>query len=102
MISIIFPTYNEEDNLLILHKRLVFVVAEMQGNDFEFIFVDDCSQDRTPHILQEIAKTDDRVKTIRFARNCGSHAALAAGLQFCGGDLAIMLAADLQDPPEII
>jgi dolichol-phosphate mannosyltransferase len=102
MISIILPTYNEESNLLKLYECLSHVTEKMIGHDFEFIFVDDCSRDRTPYILQDIAKTDDRVKTIRFARNCGSHAAVAAGLRFCRGDVAIMLAADLQDPPEII
>ena len=102
IISIILPSYNEEGNLSELHKRLSAIARTMPQHDFEFIFVDDCSQDRTPDILQEIAKTDDRVKTIRFARNCGSHAAVAAGLQFCKGDVAVMLAADLQDPPEII
>ena len=102
MISIILPTYNEQDNLSVLHSRLVDLVTTMPQHTFEFIFVDDCSRDKTPHILHDIAITDDRVKTIRFARNCGSHAAVAAGLQFCGGDVAIMLAADLQDPPEII
>lgn len=100
--SIILPSYNEEDNLSELHKRLSVIAKEIPQHDFEFIFVDDCSRDKTPDILHDIAITDDRVKTIRFARNCGSHAAVAAGLQFCKGDLAIMLAADLQDPPEII
>ena len=102
MISVIIPTYNEEENLLTLHKRFEAVASKMKDNDFEFIFVDDCSWDETPDILQEIAQTDNRVKIIRFARNCGSHAAVAAGLHFCGGDAAIMLAADLQDPPELI
>ena len=102
MISIILPTYNEQDNLSLLHSRLVDLVTTMPQHTFEFIFVDDCSRDKTPDILHDIAITDDRVKTIRFARNCGSHAAVAAGLHFCRGDVAIMLAADLQDPPEII
>ena len=102
MISIILPTYNEQDNLSALYSRLVDLVTTMPEHTFQFIFVDDCSSDKTPDILQEIAKTDDRVKTIRFARNCGSHAAVAAGLQFCRGDVTIMIAADLQDPPEII
>ena len=102
MISIILPTYNEEGNLSKLHKRLSTTAQKIPEHNFEFIFVDDCSQEKTPDILHDIAITDDRVKIIRFARNCGSHAAVAAGLQFCKGDLAIMLAADLQDPPEII
>lgn len=102
MISVIFPTCNEQDNLSLLHSRLLNLATAMPEHDFEFIFVDDCSSDRTPSILQEIAKEDDRVQTIRFARNCGSHAAVAAGLHFCNGEVAIMLASDLQDPPEII
>ena len=102
MISIIIPTFNEEGNLSKLHGRLSAVVRRIPGYDFEFIFVDDCSTDNTQKILQEKANVDSRVKTIRFARNCGSHAAVAAGLHFCRGDAAIMLAADLQDPPEII
>lgn len=102
MISVIIPTYNEEENLLTLHKRFEAVASKMNDNDFEFIFVDDCSTDKTPDILENLQKVDDRVKVIRFSRNFGSHNAVAAGLQFCKGDAAIMLAADLQDPPELI
>ena len=102
MISVIFPTYNEQDNLSVLHSRLLDLVTTMPEHDFEFIFVDDCSSDETPDILAKLKEKDQKVHVIRFARNCGSHAALAAGLNFCGGDAAIMLAADLQDPPEII
>ena len=83
MISLIFPVYNEEDSLEALYTRLVAAIEEMSGEAFEFIFVDDCSSDKTPTILEEIARLDPRVKTIRFARNCGSHAAVAAGLRFC-------------------
>lgn len=98
----IFPVFNEQDNLEVLHKRLESVAAEVAGREFEFIFVDDCSTDRTPEILQKLNERDRRVKVIRFARNCGSHAALAAGLNYCHGDCAIVMAADLQDPPELI
>jgi dolichol-phosphate mannosyltransferase len=102
MISVIIPTYNEEDNLVSLHKRLEAIALQVNDNCFEFVFIDDCSTDKTPNILETLQKNDARAKIIRFARNCGSHAAVAAGLQFCKGDVAIMLAADLQDPPEII
>jgi len=102
MVSIILPTFNEQDNLSVLQRRLDDVSKKMSDHDFEFVFVDDCSGDKTPKILEEMAIVDNRVKTIRFARNCGSHAAVAAGLKFCRGDVAIMIAADLQDPPEII
>ncbi|OGX21271.1 MAG: glycosyltransferase, partial [Omnitrophica WOR_2 bacterium GWC2_45_7] len=64
--------------------------------------VDDASTDQTPEILKVLHQKDERVKMIRFARNCGSHAALSAGLHHCKGESAIVLAADLQDPPELI
>lgn len=102
MISLIFPTYNEQDSLLVLYSHLVSLAASLPEHNFEFIFVDDCSTDKTPNILQDLQQQDARVKLIRFSRNCGSHAAVSAALSFCNGDIAIMLAADLQDPPEII
>jgi len=102
IISVIFPAYNEEGNLPVLFKRLVAVAEQVEQCSFEFIFVDDYSTDRTPAILTQLRAQDPRVQIIRLARNCGSHAAIDAGLKFCNGDAAIVLAADLQDPPEII
>jgi dolichol-phosphate mannosyltransferase len=102
MISVIFPTYNEQDNLPVLHDRMNAVASKIPGHDFEFIFVDDCSTDHTPQILRALHAKDKRVKIIRLARNCGSHAAIAAGLIECQGDCAVVLAADLQDPPELL
>lgn len=102
MISVIFPTFNEQENLEALYSRLNKVSQEIKQHTFEFIFVDDCSSDNTPKILSQLAEKDRRVKIIRFARNCGSHAALSAGLKHCQGQCAVTLAADLQDPPEII
>ena len=102
MISLIIPVYNEVDNLKPLYIRLVSVIEKIDKESFEFIFIDDCSTDGTSLILQEIAQRDERVEIIRFSKNYGSHAAVSAGLQFCRGDAAVMIAADLQDPPEII
>ena len=102
MISVIFPVHNEQDNLSVLHERLMVVTKGLPDYDFEFVFVDDCSEDATPDILEQMAETDHRVRTIRFSRNCGSHAAVTAGVHYCSGKAAIMLAADLQDPPELI
>lgn len=102
MISIILPAYNEEGNLKPLYERLEVVTSEIKNQEFEFIFVDDCSTDRTPEILQSLHEGDPRVKVIRFARNSGGHAAVAAGLFHCRGDAAIGMSTDLQDPPEII
>lgn len=102
MISVIFPTFNEQDNLPVLYKRVHDTADKISGHDFEFIFVDDSSTDNTPEVLQKLHDKDNRVKIIRFARNCGSHAAISAGLTECRGDCAVVLAADLQDPPEIL
>jgi len=102
VISVVLPAYNESGNLRALHARLAAVAAGVPGEQFEFIVVDDCSSDETPAVLDELRRADDRVQVIRFARNCGSHAAVAAALAHCMGDCAIMLASDLQDPPEII
>ena len=102
LISIIFPVYNEEENLKILHDRLDSVTGSLRDYQFEFIFVDDCSSDTTPQLLKQIHERDRRIKIIRFARNCGSHAALTAGLEIAKGNCAVVLAADLQDPPEMI
>lgn len=101
-ISLVFPVYNEADNLPLLHQRLDEVCRTLPDDKFEFIFVDDCSADSSAEVLRGLNEKDKRVKVIRFARNCGSHAALAAGLNFCRGECAVVLAADLQDPPELI
>ena len=102
MISIIIPIYNEKENLRLLYSRLVNVSSIITDHHFEIVFVDDCSSDGTYGILKELIEKDQQVQIIRFARNCGSHAAVSAGLKFCRGDAAVMIAADLQDPPEII
>jgi len=102
MISVVFPTYNEQDNLPILYRCLVEATSPMSDHDFEFIFVDDCSTDETPFVLNRLREEDNRVNLIRLARNAGSYAAISAGLSMCTGDAAVVLAADLQDPPEVI
>ncbi|MBF0522814.1 MAG: glycosyltransferase [Candidatus Omnitrophica bacterium] len=101
-ISVIFPVYNEQETLLELYDRLIEAISAADEYDFEFIFVDDCSKDRTPNILRELRNRDRRVRIVRFARNCGSHAAISCGLHTCLGDAAVILAADLQDPPALI
>ncbi len=68
MISIILPAYNEEGNLRPLYERLEAVASEVKDHEFEYIFVDDCSTDRTPEILQSLHEGDPRVNVIRFAR----------------------------------
>jgi glycosyltransferase involved in cell wall biosynthesis len=101
LISIIIPVYNEEESLPFLYHRLSDAVRN-SGNDFEFIFVDDGSSDRSFSILGNLSAEDPRIKIIKFSRNFGSHAACLAGLENSAGAACTFLSADLQDPPEII
>lgn len=100
LISFVVPAYNEEDNIPVLYQRVNQVDWAACGCDFELLIVDDHSSDGTTGILQHLSSTDARVKWLRFSRNFGSHCAFAAGLEHCLGNIAILLAADLQDPPE--
>jgi dolichol-phosphate mannosyltransferase len=95
------PAYNESDNLPLLHARLTSVLEPL-GLDWEWIIVDDHSADRTFAVVADLAGSDPRVRGLRFARNSGSHLALSCGLDRARGRCAIVMAADLQDPPETI
>jgi dolichol-phosphate mannosyltransferase len=102
LLSVVVAAYNEEGNLPLLYQRIVAVDWAALGMEVELIFVDDHSRDGTPRILAELAARDPRVKVLRFSRNFGSHKAFTAGLEHSGGAAAVILAADLQDPPETI
>jgi len=101
-LSVVVAAYNEEGNLPLLHARVLALDWPALGLVPEFVFVDDHSNDRTPVILRELAARDPRVKVLRFSKNFGSHKAFTAGLEHATGDVAVILAADLQDPPETI
>lgn len=101
MISIVTPAFNEALNLRGLHARIVETMRTL-GVDWEWIVIDDHSRDATFAVLQELSAADSRVRGVRLARNSGSHVAIACGLQLAGGDAVVMMAADLQDPPETI
>jgi dolichol-phosphate mannosyltransferase len=101
LLSIITPAYNEVDNLPLLYKRLSGVLKTVDS-DWEWIVVDDHSLDETFTAIAEIASRDSRVRAIRFARNFGAHTAITCGLQHAKGDCVVVMAADLQDPPETI
>jgi glycosyltransferase involved in cell wall biosynthesis len=102
LLSVITPAFNEADNLVRLHERIAAVDWRALDLDFELLIVDDHSTDATPAVIDALIVRDPRVKTIRFSRNFGSHAALTAGLEHATGAAAVVLAADLQDPPETI
>ncbi|RLJ70031.1 glycosyltransferase involved in cell wall biosynthesis [Hydrogenivirga caldilitoris] len=101
MISVVIPTYNEEENVPVLYEKLKGVLDSL-NEEYEIIFVDDGSYDRTPEILKELADKDKRVKVIRFRRNYGQTAAMYAGFEYAKGDVIITMDADLQNDPEDI
>ncbi len=102
LISLIVPCYNEEQSLPILYNELNRVCAEIINYDFEFIFVNDGSRDRTLKILRRFAASDKRVRYMSFSRNFGKEAAMYAGFANVRGDLAAVMDADMQDPPSLL
>jgi dolichol-phosphate mannosyltransferase len=92
---------NEEDNIRILYERVLAVMKELKA-DFELIFIDDGSTDRSIEKIIELHKNDPRVKMLSFSRNFGHQIALTAGMDYATGDAVIMMDADLQHPPELI
>lgn len=101
IISVIIPSYNEEENLHALYTRLKNI-ADASKHHFEFIFIDDGSSDNSFNLLQELSAKDNRIKALGFSRNFGSHAGCMAGLIHSKGDAVTFISADLQDPPELI
>ena len=102
LISIIVPAYNEEACVEELARRLTIVFEENRNYDFEVIIIENGSVDRTWELLQKIHQSDDRFKIIQLARNFRMDGGLTAGLHFAKGDAAVLMTADLQDPPELI
>lgn len=100
-LSIVVPVYYNEDNLLPLYADLKEKVLPHLP-DYEIVFVDDGSKDRSYQVMQQLAKLDAKVKLVRLSRNFGEYPAILAGLSVCTGDCAIRKAADLQDPSELI
>lgn len=101
LISIVVPMYFEEKVAEICYRRLTSVARDNNLN-YEIIFVNDGSTDRTLEILEYIAERDKRVKIISFSRNFGHQIAITAGMDKAKGDAVVVIDADLQDPPELI
>ena len=101
MISVVVPVYNEEENVGILYEKIKKVMEE-NGYDYEIIFVDDGSTDKTFEKLKEIAEKDKKFKVIRFRRNFGQTAAMAAGFDYAKGEIIVSMDGDLQNDPEDI
>lgn len=102
LISIVTPTYNEEDNVTELHRQVSDVMCTLPQYEYEHIFIDNDSTDQTIPLLREIAGRDTHVKVIINARNFGHIRSPYYGLLQAKGDACILLAADLQDPPTLI
>lgn len=100
-ISVIVPVYNEEDNLHPLMDRLVPVLEGM-GVEWEVLFVNDGSGDRSLEILRGLARDREQVRYLSFSRNFGHQIAVSAGLDHTRGKAVVIIDADLQDPPELI
>ncbi|RJP60590.1 MAG: glycosyltransferase [Candidatus Auribacter fodinae] len=101
LISVIIPAYNEEDVLDQLIERLIKALESWE-DDNEILFVDDGSRDRTWEIIKKYNKKYKNIKGIKFSRNFGHQAAVTAGLNYVKGDAALVIDADLQDPPELL
>lgn len=101
-LSLVFPIYNEEENIPELYQRVIKVVEENHIENAEFLFVNDGSSDRSEEMIRELKKRDPRVKLLNFSRNFGHQAAITAGIDFSLGDATILMDADLQDPPHVI
>lgn len=101
-ISVVIPMYNEEEVAKTSYLRIQKVLEELEQYDYEMIFVDDGSKDKTLELLEEIAQNNERVKILSFARNFGHQAAVTAGIRYVTGDAIVIIDADLQDPPELL
>ena len=101
LLSVVVPSYNEEQNIPLVYKEVVNNIDKKRFN-YEIIFVNDGSKDGTWNSIVGLLDVDKNVKGINFSRNFGHHAALEAGLNEARGDIVIMLDADLQHPPELM
>ena len=101
-ISLVIPMYYEEQVAEECYRRTRNVLKSIEEYDYEIIFINDGSKDKTLEILETIAKEDNKVKVISFSRNFGHQSAVTAGLKYATGDAIIIIDADLQDPPELI
>jgi dolichol-phosphate mannosyltransferase len=102
LISIVVPVFNEIDVIDACYEHLSRVMQALDGYDYELVFVDDGSRDRTHARLLEYHESDPRLRIVKFSRNFGHQVAVTAGVDQAGGDAIVIIDADLQDPPEVI
>lgn len=102
LISLIIPCYDEEAGLDILYKALQDVSEQLPNYNFEFLFINDGSKDRTLDLIESYANNDSRVRYISFSRNFGKEAAMYAGFCNAKGDYTTVMDSDMQDPPSLL
>ncbi|MEM7010453.1 MAG: glycosyltransferase family 2 protein [Verrucomicrobiota bacterium] len=102
LISVVVPVYNEEAVIEAFYERAAAVLKGLEGFEYELVFIDDGSRDRSVEILKGIMSRDAGVKIVKFSRNFGHQVAVTAGIDLALGDLVVLIDADLQDPPELI
>ncbi|SDP18210.1 glycosyltransferase family 2 protein [Desulforhopalus singaporensis] len=101
LISVVIPLLNEEDNIPLLYRELDEVFGDMD-HDYELLFIDDGSSDKSLALLREIQEKDEKVVVVNFRKNFGQTAAMAAGFDYASGDVIITMDADLQNDPHDI
>ena len=101
-IDIIIPAYNEEEALPFLFERLEKIMKENSNYEFEILFINDGSKDKTLELIKKQREIDSRISYVDLSRNFGKEIAMIAGLDYSTGDAVIFIDADLQDPPELI
>lgn len=101
-VSLLIPAYNEQESLPLLYQKIVEVTDTLPQYEWEFMFVNDGSKDKTLERLQYLRANDNRVNYVDLSRNFGKEIAMLAGFDFATGDCLIIIDADLQDPPELI
>lgn len=101
-ITIIIPAYNEEEALPFLFERLQKITTENPNYEYEILFINDGSKDKTIELIKEQRKKDPTISYVDLSRNFGKETAMIAGLDYATGDAVIFIDADLQDPPELI
>lgn len=102
LITALIPAYNEEECIMALYERVTQVLSNLKNYNYEILFINDGSKDKTLYILEELHEKDKHVEYINLARNYGKEVAMAAGFDYAKGDVVVILDADLQDPPELI
>ena len=101
MISIVTPVYNEDGNVVYFHDEVTKVMQTLDM-DYEIIYVNDGSKDRTDELIHQLAAGDPHVRALTFARNFGHQIAITCGMDFAVGDAVITMDGDMQHPPALI